>query len=75
MNVQLTDAAKEEIAYHCNTVWPLISISPPDPIAIAMANHHLDRLEATDYPMYDVVMQVLGKAKGLDWRAVAGADR
>jgi hypothetical protein len=69
VKVQLTDAAKAEVAYHCNTVWPLISLVPPEPMAISQANLYLDQLQAADYPMYDVVMQMLAKAKGMSWRA------
>ncbi|SES20747.1 hypothetical protein [Lentzea albida] len=72
MTAQLTDAAKAEIIHHCDTVWPLISILPPDPIALARANVYLDQLEDHDAAMYDVVMQMLAKAKGLSsaWRAI-----
>lgn len=70
MIVQLTEQSKAEIIHHCNNVWPLISLVPPEPMAIAQANTYLDQLEASDYPMYDVVMQMLGKAKGLSWRGV-----
>jgi hypothetical protein len=68
VTTQLTDSAKLEIIHHCNAVWPLISLVPPEPMAIAQANTYLDQLEAADYPMYDVVMQMLAKAKGLSWR-------
>lgn len=69
MTVQLTEAAKAEIIHHCNLMWPLISHIPPEPMAIAQANTYMDQLQASDYPMYDVVMQMLGARKGLDWRA------
>jgi hypothetical protein len=68
VTVQLREESKREIFGHCNLLWPLISQVPPDPMAIAQANRYLDQLEAADYPMYDVVMQMLAKAKGLSWR-------
>lgn len=70
MTVQIRAESKAEIVHHCNLLWPLISMIPPDPMAISQANRYLDQLQASDYPMYDVVMQMLGKAKGLSWRAI-----
>ncbi len=70
MTVKLRPESQREIIHHCNLVWPLISLVPPDPMAIAQANTYLDQLEASDYPMYDVVMQMLSKAKGLSWRSL-----
>jgi len=70
--VQLTEKAQAEIIQHCQTVWPLISLRPPDVLALARANVYLDELEDHDPAMYDVVMQMLAKAKGLSgtWRAI-----
>jgi hypothetical protein len=70
MTVQLRPETQREIIHHCNLLWPMISQVPPDPMAIAHANRYLDQLQASDYPMYDVVMQLLGKAKGLSWRSI-----
>lgn len=68
--VVLKEATKAEIIYHCKVVWPLISVRPVDLLALVRANAYLDKLEDDDAAMYDVVMQMLAKAKGLDWRAV-----
>jgi hypothetical protein len=70
MSAQLTASAQREIIHHCELLWPLISVVPPDPMALSQANLYLDQLEAADYPMYDVVMQMLAKAKGLSWRTL-----
>lgn len=74
MKVQIREETQREIIQHCNTVWPLISQKPADLAAIAEANRYLDALEAADYAVYDVVMQMLGKAAGLDWRAISAGQ-
>lgn len=68
--MKIQEESEAEIVRHCNILWQMISIVPPDPIAIAQANLYLDDLQASDYPMYDVVMQLLAKAKGMSWRAL-----